>query len=129
MTRPGAATVLGVLAYLNAAVNLLSAVAAVVLLLRPQQVQLLFGDSVSDVYWVISAALSGFLFFAYVWLAKGFFAGLDYAWTVVNLLAIINLLFGVLYLFQGTGVLMVLISVMALILNNTRGVREWYGTV
>jgi hypothetical protein len=126
--RPGAATVLGILAYVNAIIQLISAVAAIVLMLRPGQVQLLFGDSVSDVYWIISAALSGFLFFAYIWLAKGIFAGLDYAWTVVNLLAIINLLFGFFYLFQGTGLLMVLISVLVLLLNNTRGVRDWYGT-
>lgn len=126
--RPGAATVLGILAYLNAIVQLLTAVAAIVLLLRPGQVQLLFGDSVSDAYWIISAALSVFLFFAYIWLAKGIFAGLDYAWTVVNLLAIINLFFGIFYLFQGTGVLMVLISVLVLLLNNTRNVRAWYGT-
>lgn len=119
---------LGILAYVNAIIQLISAVAAIVLMLRPGQVQLLFGDSVSDVYWIISAALSGFLFFAYIWLAKGIFAGLDYAWTVVNLLAIINLLFGFFYLFQGTGLLMVLISVLVLLLNNTRGVRDWYGT-
>lgn len=126
--RPGAATLLGVLAYLNAIIQLITAVAAIVLMFRPGQVQLLFGNSVSDVYWIISAALSVFLFFAYLWLAKGIFAGLDYAWTVVNLLAIINLLFGFFYLFQGTGVLMVLISVLVLLLNNTRGVRDWYGT-
>ena len=126
--RPGAATVLGILAYLNAIIQLITAVAAIVLMFRPGQVQLLFGDSVSDVYWIISAALSGFLFFAYIWLAKGIFAGLDYAWTVVNLLAIINLIFGLFYLFQGTGVLMILISVLVLLLNNTRGVRDWYGT-
>lgn len=108
--------------------QLLTAVAAVVLVLRPGHAQLLFGDSVNDAYWVISAALSGFLFFAYIWLAKGIFGGLDYAWTVVNLLALINLLFGFLYLLQGTGLLMVLISVLALILNNMRSVREWYGT-
>lgn len=127
LKRPLAASTLAVLAYLNAGVQLISAIAAIILLLRPGQVQLFFGDSVSDAYWVISAALSGFLFFAYLWLGKGIVAGVDYAWTVVNLLAIINLFFGVFYLFQGTGVLMVLISVLALILNNTRSVREWYG--
>lgn len=127
-TRPGAATLLGILAYINAILQLLTAIAAIVLLLRPGQVQLLFGDTVNDAYWIISAALSGFLFFAYIWLAKGILAGLDDAWTVVNLLAIINLLFGLFYLLQGTGVLMVLISVLVLVLNNTRSVREWYGT-
>jgi hypothetical protein len=126
--RPGAATLLGVLAYINAVVQLLTAVAAIVLLFRPGQVQLLFGDTVNDAYWIISAVLSGFLFFAYIWLGKGIFAGLDYAWTVVNLLAIINLLFGLFYIFQGTGLVSVLISILVLVLNNTRSVREWYGT-
>ena len=72
------------------------------------------------------AALSGFLLFGYVWLARGVFAGLDYAWTVVNLLAILNLFFGVLFTFQGTGVPMIVLSILVLLLNNTRGVREWY---
>ena len=39
----------------------------------------------------------------------------------------INLLFGFLYLLQGTGLLMILVSILALLLNNSRGVREWYG--
>ena len=126
--RPGAATLLGVLAYLSAFVNLMNAIASIVLLFRPGQVQELFGDGVSDIYWVISAALSGFLFFAYIWLAKGVFAGMEYAWTVVNLLAIINLIYGLFYIFQGTGLITVTVSILVILLNNTRRVREWYGT-
>lgn len=61
-------------------------------------------------------------------MAKGFFTGLDYGWTVVNLLAVINLLFEPFYLLQGTGVATVLISALVLLLNNTRSVRGWYGT-
>lgn len=127
--RPLAATVLGLLAGLNAILQLITAVAAVVLWLRPDQVQELFNAPVSDFYWLISAALSGFLFFAYIWLAKGIFNGLDYAWPVVNMLAIINLIFGLFYLLQGTGILMVLISIVVILLNNSRGVRDWYGSV
>lgn len=126
--RPGSATLLAVLAYVTAFLQLITAVAAIVLWLRPGELQQLFNTSVSDWYWVISAALSLFLFFAYLWLAKGILNGLDYAWTVVNLLAIINLIFGLFYLFQGTGLLSVLVSIAVLILNNSRSVREWYGT-
>lgn len=125
--RPGTVTALGILAYLVALLQLLSAVAAVILWLRPGRVQQIFETPVSDWYWVTSAALSVFLFFAYIWLARGIFARLDYAWTVVNLLAIVNLIFGVLYVFQGTGFPMIVLSVLVLLLNNTRGVREWYG--
>lgn len=126
-TRPGAVTFLAVLAYLIAFVQMLSVIAAIVLWVRPGQVQELFNASVSDWYWLASAALSFFLFFAYIWLARGILTGMPYGWSVVNLLAMINLLFGVFYLLQGTGILMILISILALLLNNSRGVREWYG--
>ncbi len=124
--RPAAATALGFLAYLVAFLQVLSVVAAVVLWLRPGQVQELFGDSVSDWYWLVSAALSLFLFFAYIWLARGILAGMTEAWTVVNLLASINLIFGLFYIFHGTGLLMILLSALVLVLNNMRGVRDWY---
>ncbi len=127
-SRPASATALGLLAYLTALLQLLSAVAAAVLWLRPGQAQEIFAEPVSDWYWVISAALSLFLFFAYIWLGKGILAGMDYGWTVVNLLAGINLVFGVLYIFHGTGLLMIAVSALVLLLNNSRGVREWYGT-
>ncbi len=124
--RPAAVALLGVLAYLTALVQLLSAVASTILLLRPGQVQVLFQREVSDWYWLITAALSAVLFFAYIWLGRGIFAGAPYAWPVVNLLAAINLTFGVLYLFQGTGWASVILSALVLVLNNLRGVRDWY---
>jgi hypothetical protein len=126
--RPAAATALGVVAYLVAFLQLLSTVAALVLWLRPGQVQEIFGESVSDWYWVVSAALSVFLFFAYIWLARGILSGREYPWTVVNLLALINLFFGLLYLFRGTGLLIILLSALVLALDNLRGVRDWYAT-
>ena len=125
--RPAAATALALLAYLTAAAATAVRVAAVVLWLRPGQAQESSAEPVSDWYWVISAALSLFLFFAYIWLGRGILAGMDYAWTVVNLLAGINLVFGVLYIFHGTGFLMIAVSALVLLLNNSRGVREWYG--
>jgi phosphoglycerol transferase MdoB-like AlkP superfamily enzyme len=128
VVRPAAATALGVLAYLVAFLQMLSTVAALVLWLRPGQVQEIFSEPVSDWYWVVSAVLSMFLFFAYIWLARGILSGRDYAWTVVNLLALINLFFGLLYLFHGTGLLITLLSALVLALNNLRGVRDWYAT-
>jgi hypothetical protein len=119
-------TLLGFLAYLTAVVQMLTALASVILLLRPGQVQILFQRPVSDWYWVITAALSAVLFFAYIWLGRGILAGEAYAWPVVNLLALINLAFGALYLFQGTGWATVILSALVLLLNNLRGVREWY---
>ena len=124
--RPPAVTLLGVLAYVTAIVQVLSAVASLVLLLRPGQVQVLFQREVSDWYWLTTAMLSAVLFFAYIWLGRGIFAGASYAWPVVNLLALINLAFGVLYLFQGTGWATVILSALVLVLNNLRGVRDWY---
>lgn len=124
--RPPAVTLLGALAYLIAVVELLSATASVILLLRPGQVQVLFGAQVSDWYWIVTAALSAVLFLAYIWLGRGILSGADYAWPVVNLLATINLVFGLFYLFQGTGWANVALSGLVLVLNNTRGVREWY---
>lgn len=58
---------LGILACLSAIVHLATAVAAIFPILRPGQVQLLFRDTVSDAYWIMSATLSTFLFFAYIW--------------------------------------------------------------
>ena len=126
-TRPPAVTLLGVLAYLTAVVEMLSGVASLILLARPGQAQLLFDRPVSDWYWVITASLSAALFVAYIWLARGILAGADHAWPVVNVLALLNLAFGALYLFQGTGWANVALSALVLVLNNLRGVRVWYG--
>ena len=125
-TRPPAVTLLGLVAYLTAVVEMLSGIASVILLMRPGQVQILFGQAVSDWYWIITAALSAVLFVAYIWLGRGILAGAEFAWPVVNLLAVINLVFGVLYLFQGTGWANVSLSALVLVLNNLRVVREWY---
>ena len=125
--RPGAATLLGVFTYLMAFVQLMSAIAAIMLWLRPGQAQEIFNAPVSDWYWVITALLSGFLFFAYIWLARGIFAGAPFAFSLVNMLAIINLIFGLLYLFQGTGWASVILSIIVLALNNSQSVRGWYG--
>lgn len=127
--RPGSATLLGFLAYLSAFFQLLTAIAAIFLWLRPGQTQELFNAPVSDWYWILMALLSFFLFFAYIWLGRGIFAGMPYAYTLVNVLAAINLIFGLFALFQGTGLASVLISIIVLALNNSQSVRAWYGTV
>lgn len=127
--RPGAATLLGFFAYLSAFVQLLTVIAAIFLWLRPGQTQEIFNAPVSDWYWVLMALLSLFLFFAYIWLARGIFAGMPYAYSLVNMLALINLIFGLFSLFQGTGLLSILISIIVLALNNSQSVRAWYGAV
>ncbi len=112
----------------GAILQFLAAASAVVLALRPGTVQHLFGASVSDWYWITSAILSLILGLIYLWIAKGVFRGNSQAWMLVNLLAIINLVFAVFQISVGIGWAAIFLNVIILVMNNTASARAWFNT-
>ncbi len=128
MKRPPNVTAVGVLVIIGAVLQFLAAIATVILALRPGDLQQLFGASVSDWYWFTSGLLSLVLGLIYIWIARGVFLGNSQAWMLVNLLAIINLVFAVFEIPVGTGWAAIFLNVVILLLNNTAGAREWFQT-
>ncbi len=126
--RPPNVTAIGILVMVGAILQFLAATSAVVLALRSGAVQHLFGASVSDWYWITSAILSLILGLIYVWIAKGVFGGNSSAWMLVNLLAIINLVFAMFQIPFGTGWATIFLNAIILLMNNTASARAWFRT-
>ena len=103
-----------------------AAAAAVFFVLRPGEAQQLFSASVSDWYWVMTAALSLILGLIYLWISKGMLAGDAQAWMLVNLLALINLFFAIFQIPFGSGWATLVLSALLLLVNNTPSVRRWF---
>ncbi|NQU36909.1 MAG: hypothetical protein HQ526_04840 [Actinobacteria bacterium] len=124
--RPFIVVVLAVLVILGALVQFFAAAAAVFFAFRPGEAQQLFNASVSDWYWVMTAALSLVLGLIYLWISRGMLAGNAQAWMLVNVLAFINLFFAIFQIPVGSGWATLAISALLLLVNNTPAVRRWF---
>jgi len=124
--RPFIVLVLAALIILGALMQFFSAAAATFFVIRPGEAQELFNASVSDWYWVMTAALSVILGLIYLWIGKGMLAGNAQTWMLVNLLAFINLFFAIFQIPFGSGWAVLALSALLLIVNNTPAVRRWF---
>lgn len=128
-SRPGTVTAVAVLFVLGALVQFFTSIVCVVLVFRPGDVQQFFGAPVSDWYWILTATLSFILALIYLWVAQQQLAGSPEAWLLVNILAIINIIFAFFQIASGTGWVALAVNAIALILNNTAASRNYFGTV
>jgi hypothetical protein len=124
--RPFIITFLAGLIILGALVQFFAAAAAMFFAFRPGDAQQLFGASVSDWYWVMTAVLSLILGLIYLWISKGMLAGDAQAWMLVNVLAFINLFFAIFQIPFGSGWATLVLSALLLMVNNTPAVRRWF---
>lgn len=124
--RPGTITLLAALIFFAGILQLIATVVAIVLIFRPGDVQQLHGAPVSDWYWVLTAVLSFIMALIYFWIAKGAMNGNAEAWMLINILAIINIIFALFQLAFGTGWISLLLNVIVLVINNTAKARSWY---
>lgn len=124
--RPYTASFLAVVIYIAAIVQLLAVVAAIVLMLRPGDAQQLFGQPASDWYWLVTAGLTLFLALVYFWMARGILRGDAQAWMLLNLIAILNIVFAIFQIPFGTGWASLFLNALILILNNVASVRNWF---
>lgn len=124
--RPGTVTVLVVLLIIAALLQLLATVLAILFAIKPGISQEVFGQPVSDFYAITTAILSFILALIYFWIARGLIAGDPQAWLLVNVLAIINIVFAVFQLPFGSGWLALIVNLLILALNNTAKTRTWF---
>lgn len=124
--RPGSIIIVAILVCLAGFIQLIATAAAIVLILQPGDLQLLQGQAVSDWYWVLTATLSFIMACIYFWIAKGALRGNAEAWMLINILAVINIVFSLFQLAFGTGWVSLLINVLVLMINNTQKARQWY---
>jgi hypothetical protein len=124
--RPAVVVVLAVLIVVGAFIQFFAAAAAVFFAFRPGEAQQFFNATVSDWYWVITAALSLFLGLIYLWISRGMLTGDAQAWILVNLLAVITLFFALFQTPFGSGWATLALSAVLLLVNNTPAVRRWF---
>ena len=124
--RPGSVTALVVLLIIGALLQLVATVIAVLFALRPGVSQEMFGQPVSDFYAYTTAILSFLLALIYFWIARGMLAGDAQAWMLVNVLAIINVVFSIFQLPFGSGWAALVLNIVILALNNTARTRAWF---
>ena len=127
--RPGSVLGVVILVFTGALIQFISAVLAIVLAFRPGEQQQLFSNPVSDWYWIMMAALSVILGLIYVWVGRGVLAGDPQSWVLINVLALINVLFAVFQLATGTGWTALVINLVILLLNNTTATKRWFRLV
>lgn len=125
--RPGIITLLSIVITLAAIVQLIVAVIGIVLALRPGEAQSYFGHATSDWVFIINGILGLLLALIYFWIARRLFAGDPQAWVLVNILALINLLFALFQIPFGTGWGSLILNGIVLLLNNTPKVRHYVG--
>ncbi|MFZ1362628.1 MAG: hypothetical protein WAS05_06820 [Candidatus Nanopelagicales bacterium] len=124
--RPGTVTLIAILIFLAGIIQLIATAVAIVLIFQPGDVQHLHGQPVSDWYWVLTAVLSFIMALIYFWIAKGALRGDAEAWMLINILAVINIVFALFQLAFGTGWFSLVINIIVLIINNTQNARAWY---
>ncbi|MEI2728410.1 MAG: hypothetical protein V9E85_04820 [Candidatus Nanopelagicales bacterium] len=124
--RPGAVLAVAILVFVGAIVQFLTALIAIILAIRPGEAQELFSQPVSDWYWVLTAVLSFILGMIYVWIGRGMLAGDPQSWMLVNILAIINVVFALFQLPTGNGWTAFFLNLVILGLNNTGASKRWF---
>ncbi|MDP4014583.1 MAG: hypothetical protein U0990_04235 [Candidatus Nanopelagicales bacterium] len=126
-SRPGSVTGVAVLFVVGAVLQFITAGLYAVLAIRPGEIQEFYGAPISDWYWILAAMLSGLLGFIYLWVARQQLAGDPQSWMLANILMVINLFFALFSLAYGTGCAVLALNAVALVLNNTRAAREYFG--
>ena len=124
--RPGAVLAVVFLVFIGAIIQFATALIAIVLALKPGEAQEIFSNPVSDWYWVLTAVLSFILGMIYVWIGRGMLAGDPQSWMLVNVLAIINVVFALFQLPTGTGWTAIFLNLVILALNNTGHTKRWF---
>lgn len=126
--RPRIVTALAALLLVAATLLLLSAIGDLVLVSRAGENQQLFGEPVSDTFWIVSATSAVFMALVYLWVSRSVFDGNPLGHMLVNVVAAINLIFALLKVADGSGIAEVLINLVILVLNNTKTSRSWFDT-
>lgn len=126
MNRPVAVSILAVLVLLSAIYNV---IIGVLLMLSPLGANPTFTDlagnahEVSGFYLFMTGLIDLIFGLLMFWLARITMAGSNQAYVLINLLAVLNIVFGMLSLPYGWGI--VAISILALILVNLPGSRAF----
>jgi hypothetical protein len=126
MNRPVAVSILAVLVLISAIYNV---IIGVLLMLSPLGTNPTFTDlagnahEVSGFYLFFTGTIDLIFGLLMFWLARITMAGSTQAYMLINVLAILNILFGMLSLPYGWGI--VAISIVALILVNLPGSRSF----
>jgi hypothetical protein len=123
---PGAIRLVLGLLVLSAAAYFLAAVFSVVLVWHPEESQILFGSPVSDWYWSLSALLFAVLGVVYLVVARSVRAADSGAGLAVSLLGLLGAGFSLLAITHSYGWGVLLLSLVLLAANQSRGAQSWY---
>lgn len=124
--RPATVLAVAVLVFIGAIIQFVTAAIAIILAIRPGEDQQLFSQPVSDWYWVMTAVLSFILGLIYIWIGRGMLAGDAQSWMLVNILAIINIVFAFFQLPTGNGWTAFFLNLVILLVNNTGDSKRWF---
>ena len=126
MKRPSSVVFASVMMYVGSFMYAVGVVINLTLFFRPEQVQLLFGSSVNDWYWIVNASLDFILVIGFAWVARMAYRG-DYgAGMTITLLAVLNIVFSMFRLGQIYGWITLAISLAVLAANLSSSAQAWY---
>lgn len=126
MSRPATATFAAVMMFIGALGYAAGVAINLTLLLRPNDVQLLYGASVSDWFWIINGTLDAILVVGFIWVGRMALRG-DYgAGMTITLLAVLNIFFSLFKLGHLYGWVVLAVSVAVLAANMTASAQAWY---
>lgn len=124
--RPAGVGVLVVIAWLGAVAYVLTAAVDLWRMLAPSRTDVLLGGP-SWFFWLVNAVLALLMAVIFAWIARGLAARDDGARVLVVVVATISLVFSLLGLSYGVGLLTLVLSAIALVLATSRGTRAWFG--
>ena len=124
--RPASVTAVTVLMALAAAMYAAAAVASMVLLLRPDEVQEFFGSPIADGYWVLTALLFAVLALLLAIVARAAYLGDPGAGLAISLLGLLGVGFSLFAITNGYGWGTLVLSLAVLIANQLGSAQQWY---
>ena len=124
--RPAAASLTLGLLGLTTAANLAGAVTSLVLLLEPDEAQLLFGSPVSDWFWALSAILFATLAVVCAYVLRAAWHRDAGAGLAVSVLSLIGIGYSLLTITHGYGWIVLAISLAMLTANQAATAQGYY---
>jgi len=127
--RPGGVTIVAVLIFIAAIVNLIVGIALILSPIgeNPVVVNSLGKESSIPTLWLImNGVLALLLGLIYIWLGRMTLAGSQGAHVLIQVLAVINIVFALFRLSDSSGWAAIVVNGLILILVNTAGAKQWF---
>lgn len=125
-SRPASITVVAVLLGVAAASYVVGAIVSIYLWSQPLEAQMYFGHSIEDGFWILCSLLFIVLALVLVFVLRSALIGEPGSGVAVSLLCLLGVGFSLFAITEGSGWIVLVLSLVTLIANQTSSAQAWY---